>query len=85
MTKYITAREMARLHGASWRTLIAVLADEQSKPESERTIKGVTFTGEGKRKLWLIPLESAQSWQPRKRGRPVGSGKKAKEVEVTEA
>lgn len=73
----LTPEAVAEMHGLTPNTIYRILRKEleEDLEDNEYRLSGAFYDGEGTHRTWYIPRESAEAFQPDKRGRkPVNEG-----------
>ncbi|MEO0561211.1 MAG: hypothetical protein AAF125_03810 [Chloroflexota bacterium] len=68
-SNYVTVEEMAELASVAPNTIYRILRADQDKPPEARRIPGAFKRGSKYRGEWLIPRDTAESWERDERGR----------------
>ena len=67
---YVSPEDMATMHGVAPNTIYRILRDDETKLEADRRIPGAIKRGGKHRGVWLIPRETAETWERSPAGRP---------------
>lgn len=65
----VSPERMAKMHAISPNTIYRILRKEIDVDDNDMRIPGAFFDGEGNRRTWYIPRDSAEHFVPDKRGR----------------